>query len=345
MMMQTPNPKRVKPATLKEVAQLAGVSISTTSRALSGHSAITKKTAARVRAAAAELSYQPNAQARALRASRTSTIGLTIPSVVNPYFAELAAAVQRVAREASLSTILFISEEDPEELAKALRVLAGHRVDGLLVVPHEENREQLLELKNLGIPLVLVDRGLPETEIPAVTSDPAGGITAAVRHLQERSHLPIGYLSGPMDTSTGRERLAAFHAACHSAGLPEQPVYAGGYEQREGYEGTRKLLDQGVRSILAGDTMMSIGALEACHELGLHVGRDVALVGFDDHPVFQLQPAPLSVIDQHVTELGIRAFEVLQQLMSGDTPPDSLRLPTRLKIRASTGGDTGDQQR
>ncbi|QGU07970.1 Ribose operon repressor [Corynebacterium occultum] len=337
-MTQPPHPRRAKPATLKEVAQLAGVSISTTSRALSGHSAISAGTAERVRAAAIELSYQPNAQARALRAARTSTIGLTIPSVINPYFAGLAAAVQHAASEASLSTILFTSEEDPEELAKALRVLAGHRVDGLLVVPHEENSEQLLELRNLGVPLVLVDRTLPDTEITSVSSDPTEGVTAAVRHLKERGHLSIGYLSGPVDTSTGRERLAAFHDACRAEGFGDQPVYPGGYEQREGYEGTRTLLAQGIRAIIAGDTMMSIGALEACHTLGVEVGRDIALVGFDDHPIFQLQPAPLTVIDQQVTELGIRAFEVLQHLIAGDTPPVSVRLPTKLKIRASTAG-------
>lgn len=315
---------------------MAGVSISTTSRALGGHPAITKATAEKVRAAATELNYQPNAQARALRASRTATIGLAIPSVINPYFAALAATVQRAASEAKLSTILFNSNEDSAELAKSLRVLASHRVDGVLVVPHEENAAQLMELQKMGLPMVLVDRDLPDTGIPSVTSDPDIGLTAAVNHLNECGHLPIGYLSGPMTTSTGRQRLETFHTACRAAGLEGQPVYHGGYHQSEGYEGTRRLLEQGVRAIIAGDSMMSIGALEACHELGLLVGRDIALIGFDDHPVFQLQAAPLTIIDQNVTEIGTRAFEVLQRLIAGDTPPTSLRLPTTLRIRAST---------
>ncbi|MGP6172658.1 LacI family DNA-binding transcriptional regulator [Corynebacterium sp. A21] len=336
MNLQPASPRRTKPPTLKEVAQLAGVSISTTSRALGGHPAITEATAAKVRAAATELSYQPNAQARALRASRTATIGLTIPSVINPYFAALAAAVQHAASEAKLSTILFNSNEDPAELATALRVLASHRVDGLLVVPHEENTAQLMELQRIGLPIVLVDRDLPDTGIPSVTSDPTVGLTAAVNHLKECGHLPIGYLSGPMSTSTGRQRWETFHAACQAAGLEKQPVYHGGYHQSEGYEGTRRLWEQGVRAIIAGDSMMSIGALEACHDLGVLVGRDIALVGFDDHPVFRLQAAPLTIIDQHVSEIGARAFGVLQQLIAGGTPPTSLRLPTELKIRAST---------
>lgn len=330
-------PRQARPATLKDVAKLAGVSVSTTSRALSGHPAITAATVAKVRAAAESLRYRPNVQARALRAARTGTIGLTIPSVINPYFAALAVAVQQAAGRAKLATILFNSNENAEELSLALQVLQDHRVDGIIAVPHENNLKQLSTIRDRGVPLVLVDRELPGTDIPSVSSDPGPGLSAAVAHLVAQGHRNIGYLAGPLSTSTGRLRLSIFNTACTAAGLPAQPVYHGGYQQSQGYAGTGELLDRGVSAIIAGDSMMSIGALEACHERQLQVGEDISLIGFDDNPVFRLQAAPLTIIDQNVTELGVRAFEILSDLMSGKSPPVTTTLPTTLRIRDSSG--------
>lgn len=336
MSSDIPAPRKAKSPTLKDVAALAGVSVSTTSRALGGHPAITAATVAKVQAAAAELNYRPNAQARALREARTATIGLTIPSVINPYFGALAAAVQGAAGSADLATILFNSNETAGDLSRALQVLQDHRVDGIIAVPHEGTIQQLVSIRDRGIPLVLLDRDLPGTHLPSVSSDPRPGIGAAVAHLTAAGHTRIGYLAGPSETSTGRERLAAFQTAGAAAGLPELPVYQGGYQQAQGYAGTIELLGTGVTAVIAGDSMMSIGALEACHERGIRIGTDLALIGFDDHPVFRLQAAPLTVIDQDVTALGVRAFEVLQELMSGNSPPETTKLPTRLLIRSST---------
>lgn len=337
MAPEPPPLRQTKAPTLKDVAKLAGVSVSTTSRALGGHPAITAATVAKVRAAAEQVHYRPNAQARALRAARTGTIGLTIPSVINPYFAALAAAVQQAAGRAQLATILFNSNENADDLSRALQVLQDHRVDGIIAVPHEDNLEQLAATRNRGIPIVLADRELPGTDIPSVSSDPAPGMNAAVSHLAAQGHRSIGYLAGPLNTSTGRYRLSVFEAAATAARLPGQPVYHGGYQQSQGYAGTGELLGRGVSAIIAGDSMMTIGALEACHERQLKVGTDIALIGFDDNPVFRLQAAPLTVIDQNVTELGIRSFEVLQDLMSGKSPPTITRLPTTLRIRDSSG--------
>lgn len=320
-------------ATLREVAAAAGVSVSTASRALAGNPAISRSTRERVRACAEKLDYRPNAQARALRSSRTHIIGLTVPSLVNPFFATIAHVIQQQADRHGLSTIISSTSEDPARLATSLEVLAGQQVDGILAVPYNGSEEALARVP---MPTVLVDRALPASGLPTVASDPHPGMDAAVAHLLERGHRHIGYLSGPMTTSTGVGRLDAFEQACGTWGVEKREVHHGGFDRSEGHQGTDRLLDLGVEAIIAGDTMMSVGALEACHDRRIAIGRDLALIGFDDNPIMRLQASPVSVIDQDVTTLGTRALELLLGLMSGTSPPESISLPTTLIIRPSS---------
>lgn len=302
-------------ATLKDVAAACELSVSTVSRALAHNPAIPESTRKKVRDAARRLNYQPNVQARALQTKRTQTIGLTIPSLVNPYFAELAEAVQMAAAKRGYTTVVANTFEDPEALSDALNVLYSHRVDGIITVPHEDCAQQIRVLAT-HIPIVLLDRGLKDCDaeqLCTVDSDPTPGITAAVNHLHKADLLPIGYLAGPMDTTTGRERLKAFTEACQQLGLSEGSdyhVYPGGYEHEQGYQGTLELLrNHQVAAIVAGDSMMTIGAIDACHQHGIQVGEELALIGFDDFALFRLQPAPLTIIDQHAHDLATTAVE------------------------------------
>lgn len=322
--------------TLKEVAHQAGVSIATASRALADNPAVAVKTRERIQELAAELGYRPNAQARALQSSRSNTLGVVVPSLINHYFAAMVTAIQNTAGEAGLATIITNNNEDASTMASSLEFLAGHGVDGIICVPNEDCAEELEQLQKQGIPLVLIDRELPSSSIPTVTSDSLPGITAAVTLLANHKALPIGYLSGPMDTSTGRDRLRNFRTACAEAGLPEQPVFLGGYEQSMGCEGATELIEQGVQALFAGDSMMTIGVIEACHKAGLVIGQDISVVGFDTHPLFALQPHPLTVIDQNVETLAEKAVALLTELMAGTTPTlQKTLIPTTLIERQS----------
>lgn len=319
--------------TLRDVAAAAGVSVSTASRALAGNPAIAPATRERVRACAEELNYRPNAQARALRSSRTNIIGLTVPSLVNPFFATMAHVIQQEADRHGLSTIISSTSEDPARLSTSLDVLTAQQVDGILAVPYNGSEQAFTRVP---MPTVLVDRELPASGLPTVATDPVPGVDAAVGHLLDRGHGHIGYLSGPMSTSTGVRRLAAFEAACARRGISNYSVHHGGFDRSVGLEGTLALLDRGVEAVIAGDTMMSIGALEACHARQIAIGRDLALVGFDDNATMRLQASPVSVIDQDVAELGTRALHLLLGLMSGTSPPESVTIPTTLIIRPSS---------
>ncbi|GAB3691490.1 LacI family DNA-binding transcriptional regulator [Corynebacterium nasicanis] len=319
--------------TLKDVAAAAGVSVSTASRALADNPVIAAGTRQRVRARARELNYLPNAQARALRSARTGILGLTIPSLVNPFFATMAHAIQQASARRGFSTIISSTSEDPAQLTRSLDTLAAQQVDGILAVPYSGSDDTF---SRLTMPVVLVDRELPDTGLPTVASDPAPGMEAAVDHLLDRGHRHLGYLSGPMSTSTGVRRLAAFEAACGRWGVEKQEVYHGGFDRSDGHQGTLDLLDRGVEAIIAGDTMMSVGALEACHARRVKIGRELALIGFDDNPTMRLQATPVSVIDQNVEDLGTRALNLLLDLVSGTSPPTSISTPTTLIIRPSS---------
>lgn len=322
--------------TLKDIAQQAGVSIATASRALADNPAVAISTRERIQALAADLGYRPNAQARALQSSRSNTIGIVVPSLINHYFAGLVTAIQDAANQAGLATIITNSNEDAATLASSLEFLASHGVDGIICVPDEDCAEHLERLQQQGMPLVLIDRELPDTAIPMVTSDPQPGIAAAVSLLIHHDVLPIGYLSGPIATSTGRRRLTAFHRSCREAGLEEQPVFLGGFEQSKGFEGANHLLAHGVRTLFAGDSMMTIGVLEACHAADLSIGGDINVIGFDRQPMFDLQPRPLTVIDQHVDTMAQQAFSILNGLMGGEQPFEQHSLiPTTLIERES----------
>lgn len=321
--------------TLKDIAQVTQLSVSTISRALSNNASIPESTRQRVIEAAERLNYRPNAQARALRKSRTDTIGLIVPNIENPYFASLAAAVQAQARRAGVSTILTNSEEDPELLNQTLDVMDDQRLDGIIVVPHFQTEQKVKELAGRGVPIVLADRTFNHTMLPSVTSDPVPGMTAAV-DLLTAADVSLGYLSGPQDTSTGRQRLGAFEELCINRGITGVSVYYGGYRQESGYEGVKVLLEQGANAIIAGDSMMTIGALLAIHEMDLRIGADLQLIGFDDNPIFRLQNPPLTIIDQHVAEMGRTAFDLLQRIIAGQKEQQSIRIPTTLYIHGST---------
>ncbi|MCF4007306.1 substrate-binding domain-containing protein [Corynebacterium uropygiale] len=261
---------------------------------------------------------------------------------MNHYFSSLATAVQREALAVGLHTIVLTSNEDPATLDALVRGLSQHSIDGLLCVPLEESRAAVEDVAS-AMPVVLIDRSLPGSALPAVTSDPVPGVSAAVELLARRELTPIGYLSGPLDTSTGRERLDALTAAVAAVGLPPQHIYHGGYQEEQGVQGAEALLRQGVRTLFAGDSMMTVGVLRACHGQGLRIPEDIAVVGFDPHPAFELQPRPITIIDQHADAMASLAFGLLLQLMEKGPPGGRrhLRTTTTLIEREST--DTGGE--
>ncbi|MBK4173558.1 substrate-binding domain-containing protein [Corynebacterium macginleyi] len=316
--------------TLKDVAAAAGVSISTASRSLAGKTSISDATRTRVQNIADKLNYRPNAQARALRSARSHAIGLIIPSLDNPYFAGMAAAVEKEANTQGIATMITSCGEDPQRLATALEALGQRQVDGIIAVPLVGAQDALAQSQDHH-PLILIDREL--NSLPAVVSDPSPGLNDAITQLKNKGHTKIGYLSGPQETSTGRQRLAVFKQAAQGM---DMHIHQGNFRHREGYKGAIDLLHAGVTAIVAGDSMMTAGALEACHNAGKSIGKEIALVGFDDFIYLRFQAAPISVVDQNVSHMGRTAAAELISSIENKRQPQGKILPTRYIPRMST---------
>ena len=328
----------MRSVTIKDVADLARVSVATASRVLSGHPSTSEETRTAVGKAAATLGFRPNAQARSLRKTSTQTIGLILPDVRNPFFADLAHAVEQRARDYKYLTLFGNANEDAEQQDRYFDIMLTQRVDGLIAAPQGDLADLQAVLES-GVPTVFVDRVIPGTTVPSVTPDNATGIQEAVRHLTSRGHRRIGYIAGPQSTSTGRERLAAFQSALAETNADDDAglIFFGDFQSASGAEGARHLLGlpQPPTALLAADSLMSIGAIGVCNERGLAIGSDLAFIAYDDIEAFTLINPALTVISHDVDAMGRLAVDLLTQVIAGESA-ESVILPSRLIVRGST---------
>ncbi|MFI6516816.1 LacI family DNA-binding transcriptional regulator [Spirillospora sp. NPDC050679] len=331
-------------ASVKDVARLAGVSVATVSRVLNESAAVSPGARARVLAAVDELGYRPNAVARSLRTDATRTIGLVIGDILNPFFTELARAVEDQARALGLSVVIGNADERPERQDHYVRTLLEQRVDGLLLCPTAEITPLVRDTVAAGLPLVFLDRTLPGLEVPAVRADGAAAIDALVAHLRGLGHRRIAFVSGPALLSTGRERTDAFISALARHGLEVRPEYleAGDFQAASGRAGAARLLDlpEPPEVIFAGDNLMALGALDEIRARGLRIPGDVGLASYDDVPWFTHLDPPITAIGQPVQDLGRRAVRALAERVAG-RPVEPVTLQARLLVRRSCGETEG----
>ncbi|GAB3550753.1 LacI family DNA-binding transcriptional regulator [Arthrobacter tumbae] len=336
----------MRSVTIRNVADLAGVSVATASRVLSGHPSTSEVAREAVSKAAIKLGFRPNAQARSLRKTSTQTIGLVLPDVRNPFFADLAHAVEQRARDFKYLTLFGNANEDADQQDRYFDIMLTQRVDGLIAAP-QGNVADLQAVLDSGVPTVFVDRVIPDTTVPSVTPDNVTGVQEAVRHLTALGHRRIGYIAGPQSTSTGRERLAAFQSALADSHADDDAdlIFFGDFQSASGAAGAHHLLElpHPPTALLAADSLMSIGAIGVCNERGLAIGTDLAFVAYDDIEAFSLINPALTVIAHDVNAMGRLAVDLLTRVIAGDTP-ESVILPSRLIVRGSTpslpGGPT-----
>ncbi|WP_026126807.1 LacI family DNA-binding transcriptional regulator [Nocardiopsis xinjiangensis] len=325
---------------IKDVAEAAGLSVATVSRALNGQSAVSDTARAKVLSAAESLGYRPNVVARSLRTDRTRTIGLVISDVLNPYFTELARSVEEEARALGYSVIIGNADERAELEAHHVRSLLERRIDGLLVSPADGHSPLTLDAAEGPTPLVFVDRWIPGCDAPVVRADGRGAIRDLVAHLYGLGHRRLAIITGPAATTTGRERVEAFRAALSELGLslPESHVGQGDFQAESGRLATERFLDLPERpdAVFATDNLMALGALNAIRVRGLSVPDDIGLAAFDDIPWFPHTAPPITTIAQPTAALGRVAVRALADLISGG-PAQSTVLPAHLLVRRSCG--------
>jgi len=332
---------------LKQLAERTGVSISTVSRVLSGKAEkgrISVKTRERVLHEAGLQGVVINEVARGLRLRTTQTVGLIIPDISNPFFAALARQAERASRVRGYSVLLCDSEEDTEVEAGNVRLMRSRRVDGLVVAPVGGRHDHLAAVQKLGMPLVLLDRLLPELDVPGVASDNAVGAALAVEHLLKLGHRKIGCVQGLPASSSNASRVSGFLDAMARNGILVPPSWVVGkdYTIESVKQEALKLLSIPSRptAIVALGNMIALGVLHAARELEIQVPEQLSLVSFDDQPWAEWISPPLTTVAQPVEEMGARAmdlfFETLAASGSNITPLNSrVILPMTLIERQS----------
>lgn len=299
--------------TLQDVADAAGVSRSTASRALAGSPLISPETQAAVAAAAAQLGYRINRVASALRSRQTHLIGLVLNNLINASFHTVAEVVQRRAYDEGYQVILMISDADPKREHQLLSTLADHHVDGLIVIGTGQNVSQLNRMINDGTPIVTVIRAPAGSRAPAVMAADRDGAHEATQHLIALGHRRIGFIGGPETANSGAERYGGYVAALAEAGIAVDPalVSRGPFEPTFGTWAAGRLLDTDVTALFVANHEAVFGALPAIVSRGIRVPDELSLVCYEDIPWLQTWAPPITVVDNGARQLGDLAMDLL----------------------------------
>jgi len=324
-------------ATIKDVAQRAGVSLGTASRVLSGSSQTSEESRARVLAAATELNYIANGPARALRRSRTDVLGLLVSDIRNPFFSELAHAAEQEAERRGFTVLLANANEDQAQADEYLRTFSTQRIDGLLLSPQGGLTPQLAATVASGLPLVLLNRTVDGLDAPMFGTDNAEGVAHVLAWLQHRGHRDVAFVGGPESMSTGAERRAAYLAGRGAHGITDDDAFvdAGDFLAGGGAEAMHRILDRGVRptAVFGANGMTTTGVIRALRE---RLGADAAaieVVSFDDFEWFALTSPPISAVRNDAATIGRLGVTGLLDLMDGRLVA-SQRVPTSFVDRA-----------
>jgi LacI family transcriptional regulator len=327
--------------TLKEIARRTGAHVSTVSRVLrqapppDGWSDVALK----IRETARELGYQPNPWAASLRTRRTGVLGAVMPRLTDGVIAKMYQGVQRAAEQSGYSILLSSPEDDPAAMKKAINLVVGRYVDGLILSGLRRPGATFLESLNVGnTPVLLLSRHA-DTDLPSVTGDDYEGGRLAARHLVELGHQRCGIIAGPKDASTASERVAGFIDGLNEAGIRQDRrlIVPSGFGVNGGVEAARVILGDKDRptAIFAINDAAAIGALGVARDLGITVPTGLSLVGFNDADVSAQLPVPLTSVRTQPHEMGATAVRQLLRLMANEQV-GSVKVPVELVVRASS---------
>ncbi|HNB52188.1 MAG TPA: LacI family DNA-binding transcriptional regulator [Anaerolineales bacterium] len=323
-------------ASIKDVAEEAGVSTATVSRVLSGKPYVKSDVKARVLEAVDKLGYRPNLVARSLRAQQSKTLGLIVSDIRNPYFTSLSRAVEDTAYEKGYSVFLCNTDENPEKESLYLNLMRDENVAGVIFSPTRQTVENF-ESAGLDFPTVLVDR-VSDDDVDAVLIDNVASAYRLTCHLLENGYRKIAGVFGEAST-TGRERHQGMVQALQEYGLTPAQVIHTQPRIEAGFEGVMGLFAETSRpdAILTSNGLLLAGAMKAIRELNLSIPDDLALVGFDDTTWATLVQPALTVIAQPTYEIGKTATELLfQRIAEPERPARQVILKGQLLVRGSS---------
>jgi LacI family transcriptional regulator len=330
-----------KAVTLADVAKIAGVSVMTASRALSGDGYASDETRAKVQAASKALGYTPNALARMMKGGKTNVIGVVVNEVSSPVINALVTALSEEVRKVEMDLFIYNSLGDlGEGKGKRVSELLHGLWDGLLYVLPRMTDDYLETLEKNASPIVLINYFRNETSLPVVRADNFHGARDAVAHLVGLGHRRIGFIRGTAYTGQSEQRERGYCAALADAGIAFDPalVRDGGFQERGGLEAGRELMamDDPPTAVFAGSDMMAFGCMNAIREKGLNIPKDVSVIGFDDIPAASLTQPPLTTLRHPFQAMAQAAVQELVRRIRGEPGRHRIEFPSEFVIREST---------
>lgn len=330
-------------ASIRDVARRAGVSVGTVSNVLNDSPRVSPATVERVRAAIAELGYVRNEAARQLRAGRSTSVGLVVLDVRNPFFTDVARGAEDEAVRAGLSVILGNSDEDVARESSYLDLFEEQRVHGVLISPYGDIEPRLAELRRRGTPVVLVDRESRDAGVSSVSVDDIAGGRIAVAHLLSTGRRRIAFVGGALGIRQIADRLVgARQAIAEVEGATLEVIETAGLTVLEGRRVGEELAarDDHPEAVFAANDLVAVGLLQALVMSGRRrVPEDVALIGFDDIDFASATVVPLSSVRQPRHEIGATALRILrEEAAEPELPPRRIVFQPELVVRASTAG-------
>ena len=308
--------------TLSTMAERLGYSATTISRVLSGKAEkyrISPDTVNAVLREARRCNYSPSVAAQSLRTRRSNTIGLLLPSVANPYFADMASVIITELNSAGYTTIVVDTMESEQRLSESARSLISRQVDGILAVPCGEKGMDL-EMLSAQIPVVLIDRYYEYIFLPYVTTNNYQGGLDATRHLLSRGHTRISCIQGVQSSMPNKERVRGYVKAMEDEGLAQDiDIIGNEFSVQNGYLETKLLMSRAQRptAIFALSNTIMLGALKAIREAGLRIPEDVALISFDNNLYMDYMTPSITRISQPVEDMAKLAVKILLDKIKG----------------------------
>ena len=332
--------REVRMATIKDVAKESGLSVGTVSRYLNGGK-LKKKNELILEETIRKLDFKINYTAKALKTNKTFTIGVVVPSLIDPFCNRVIEGIDETLEQMHFSLIACGARNKLSVEKEKLEFLLDKRVDGIILMPISTQSEHIQEIIDSGTPVVLIDRIIDGISCDAVITDSWMGAAQATKYLIHRGHSRIGIISGPKNIYTAKQRLKGYLETFQKYNVPiiEEMIVYGKYERGGGDKAIKELLAMKERptAIFATNYETTISALKHLLEMGIKIGEDISFCGFDTSDILHVITPAITTIAQPMYELGSKAMRLLNRRINGDGKgfPMILKLPTELLIRDS----------
>lgn len=330
-----------KRVTHKDVAERAGVSVATVSYVLNnGPRPVAPETRVKVEEAIAELGYYPNELARSLRLQQSSTIGLILPNIMNPVFAEIAHELESACRQEGFVLLLCNSDRQHDREEHFIQILRAKQVDGVVITPHDDPVALIQPLVQARIPVVVLEHDLPG--VHCIVMDEQQGGRIATQHLIDLGHQRIALLRRTPSSALSRERFIGYRQSLVAAGIAFDPrlVLECAAGQTAGAQAMQQLLAlaEPPTAVFTHNDVLAMGALYAIRQAGLRAPDDISVVGYDDISSAAYFSPSLTTVRSPKAELGALAGRTILDLVrhKNDMPPQTVTLPVELVVRTST---------